>query len=210
MGTSEDVAKTGEKRTIAQGVEVVEFYRNYKPRRSYTPYVCDLLKCVPKPYLAGLDRVVLTDASGESRRERRKKTHSRGKKVFVADSYGYYQPECNGNRPYIQLNVDRIYPIWRPEPTPYQRLLAPLIRPALARAQFAHVLFHEIGHHIHAEKRPEQREKENVADRYGWQLFKRLLLMRWYLMAPAMLGLLLLPSCWRPIGRSCIRSMPSR
>ena len=142
MGTCKDVSKTGEKRTVVQGVEVVEFYRNYTPRRSYAPYVCDLLKCVPKRYLAGLDCVVLTDASGESRRERRKKTHSRGRKVFVVDSFGYYQPEWNGNRPYIQLNIDRIYPIGRPEPTPYQRLLAPLIRPALARAQLAHVLYH--------------------------------------------------------------------
>jgi hypothetical protein len=30
---------------------------------------------------------------------------------------------------------------------------------------FGQVLFHEIGHHIHATMRPEHREKEDVADR---------------------------------------------
>jgi hypothetical protein len=34
------------------------------------------------------------------------------------------------------------------------------------------VLFHEIGHHVHARVRPEFREKEDVADDWGKKLLR--------------------------------------
>jgi hypothetical protein len=36
--------------------------------------------------------------------------------------------------------------------------------------RFGDVLFHEIGHHIHATIKPEHREKEDVADVWGKKL----------------------------------------
>lgn len=180
-----------------QGVEVVEFYRDYTPRRSYAPYVCDLLKCVPKQNLAGLDRVVLTDAAGQPRRERRKKTYSRKRKVSLIEAYGFYQPAWHHDRAHIQLYIDRIFPPPRVEPTRYMRFISPLMRPAYIRASLGRVLYHEIGHHIHAEQRPEHREAENVADMYMFRLMKRLLIRRFYFLPPAILAVLMAPGFWK-------------
>ncbi|MCC6488041.1 MAG: hypothetical protein IT364_11130 [Candidatus Hydrogenedentes bacterium] len=194
-----------ESRTEFRGVDVVESYRDYTPRRSYTPYVCDLLKCVPKRYLAGLDRVVLTDAAGQPRRERRRKTRSRKRRVPLIEARGFYQRAWRGNRAFIQLYVDRIFHKAENRRTPYERLTAPMlwpiIRPAFIRVNLAFVLYHEIGHHIHAEQRPEYRERENVANTYRRRLVMRLLLLRWYFVVPACLALMVLPEIWRITGR---------
>ncbi len=156
--------------------------------------LCNMLACVPKQYLVGLDQVVLTDAEGQPRRERRKKTYSRKRKVSLIKSLGFYRHARHDSRAYIQLYIDCIYPSGRPEPNWYERAIAPLLRPAFVRVRLAFVLYHEIGHHIHAEQCPEHREKENVADMYMWRLMKHLLLRRCYLVIPAVLGMMILPS----------------
>ena len=51
---------------------------------------------------------------------------------------------------------------------------------------FSKVLFHEIGHHIHATVRPEFREKEDIADDWGKKLTGNYLLKRyWFIPRPA-------------------------
>jgi hypothetical protein len=48
------------------------------------------------------------------------------------------------------------------------------------------VLFHEIGHHVHATVRPEFREKEDIADDWGKKLTGNYIFNRyWYVPRPA-------------------------
>ncbi len=42
--------------------------------------------------------------------------------------------------------------------------------PSLRHVAFGHVLFHELGHHIHSTIRPEHTEKEDVADTWAAKL----------------------------------------
>jgi hypothetical protein len=59
-------------------------------------------------------------------------------------------------------------------------------------ACFANVLFHEIGHHVHATVRPEFREKEDVADDWGKKFMANYFRKHyWYIPKPA----------WKIIGR---------
>ena len=167
--------------------QIVESYRNYKPPFPVVPIVEDLVKCVPEKYLRGLDAIVLTNAGGQSRRARRRTTRARGRKVWVSTSRGFYKPPYAGRKPYIQLHVDLIC-----GPTLKRRWwLAPLAAPFARRWRFAHVLYHELGHHIHRTQRPEHRERENVADGYMHALLKRLYVRRWYLGLAAFVAVLL-------------------
>lgn len=51
----------------------------------------------------------------------------------------------------------------------------PLVRDIL----FSDILFHEIGHHIHATAQPEFREKEDVADKWKLKLQRRYMRRRY-------------------------------
>jgi hypothetical protein len=86
---------------------------------------------------------------------------------------GYYHQAWNGSPAWIELFIDQIlkgggnYPLW-----------LPLFREVL----LGHVLFHELGHHIHVVVRPEHREKEDVADDWGTRLNNNFLRKKyWYL-----------------------------
>lgn len=73
---------------------------------------------------------------------------------------GLYHYAQKGKTAWLEIFVDRILEGW-------DRgfwLKLPLVRDFL----LAPVLFHEIGHHIHATVRPEFQEREDVADR--WQV----------------------------------------
>jgi hypothetical protein len=73
---------------------------------------------------------------------------------------GLYHYAQKGKTAWIEIFVDRIFDGW--EVGFWLKL--PLVRDFL----LAPVLFHEIGHHIHATVRPEFQEREDVADR--WQV----------------------------------------
>jgi hypothetical protein len=74
---------------------------------------------------------------------------------------GRYYPGANGASPYIELRVDKIIAALRA----WQLWIL-----FLRQLAFGHVLFHEIGHHIHRTIRPEYKEKEGVANRWGARL----------------------------------------
>ena len=124
------------------------------------PIVQRMLDSVPEKYLVGLQEVVITNASGLSRKQRRTVTKSRRGNVRFDEAAGLYHPAFNGRPAWIEIFVDNTLRGWESE----WWLRIPLIR----EGKLADVLFHEIGHHIHLTCRPEYREKEDVAD--IWQV----------------------------------------
>ena len=135
-------------------------FSGYEPPFDAEPIVQRMLDSVPEKYLVGLQEVVLTNASGLSRKQRRRVTKSRGRKVRFDEAAGLYHPAFNGRPAWIEIFVDNTLRGW--ESGWWLRI--PLIR----EGKLADILFHEIGHHIHFTCRPEYREQEDVADM--WQV----------------------------------------
>jgi len=138
-------------------VQVSEHYRDWQPPVDGKRTVEYLLRQVPEAYLAGLGGVVLTNAGGLARGRRRARTWVRGRKIAIEDARGLYHATWKGQPAWIELFIDRICgrcPRWV--------LRVGLIREWL----FAEVLFHEVGHHVHATARKEHADRESVADRW--------------------------------------------
>lgn len=176
-------------------VDLVESYINYEPPFPVAPIIHDLLKCVPEKYLTGLDCIVLTNASGQPRHERRKKVPSRNHKTTLIDALGFYQPAPHGQKPYIELYVDNILANWRPP----KGILERAARCYFSHSRFAKVLYHELGHHIHETKRPEHREPENVAETYTRQLMRRFRVRRAHILVFSVSAALISPRLWTRI-----------
>jgi hypothetical protein len=152
---------------------IVEAYRDYSPPPTVRQLIQDLLKTVPPRYLVGLETIVLTNRAGETRDRKRQKVWSRNRKIKLADALGYYEASTRSSQASIVLHIDHILKGVEP-----WELKTPLRYGPLAK-----VLYHEIGHHIHAERKPVFKGKEDVAD--GWSgkllgLFYRR--HYWYLM----------------------------
>lgn len=127
----------------------------YKPPYDVTPTIERMIDSVPAKYLVGLSEVVLTNSTGLARKRRRSVTKSRKKKVRTRTALGMYHPGWKGKRPWIEIFVDNTL----------DRIDGFLLKiPLFRELELSNVLFHEIGHHIHYEVRPEYREKEDVAD----------------------------------------------
>jgi hypothetical protein len=161
---------------IEESVAIREFYNNFAPPRYVRGLVYKLLASVPEKYLHGLDSVVLTNQSGAPRRRRLGKVTRRKRRVSREGALGVYHRQNAGRPAWIELYVDNIV---------FGVGYHPLI-PLLRTACFGHVLFHEIGHHVHATVRPEFREKEDVADNWGRKLLKNYIRKRyWFIPRPA-------------------------
>lgn len=145
-------------------VEVIEDYREWSPRIPAKQVVERLLAETPKRLLSGLSRVTLTNSQALSHKERRRKVRSQGKKVRLATCLGLYSQRWQGRPASIELYVDNIEASVKPMPLIFCRL------PVVSAFVFGTVLFHEIGHHIHATQRPEHREREDVADNWSTRL----------------------------------------
>jgi len=156
-------------------IRITEAYRDYQPPFDATKFVGKLLASVPAKYLKGLDCVVLTNESGLPRKDRIGKIWSRKRKVDKSRAFGLYHPRSRDSLPYIELRVDRIaVDLGR------TTFLAAI---PLREVAFGHVLFHEIGHHIHACVRPEHREMEDVADDWAGKLTGNFIRRNyWYLL----------------------------
>jgi hypothetical protein len=156
------------------GVDIREAYRNYAPPVNASAIVRQLLSTVPSEYLTGLDCVVLTNEAGLSRRDRVGRVWSRRRKVDKSRIVGRYHHGTRNSRPYIELRVDKIL----------QGLAGlPGRIPLLRDITFGHVLYHELGHHIHNTRRPEYREKEDVADNWAGKLNVEFIRSKyWYLL----------------------------
>ena len=120
-----------------------------------------LLLTVPDKYLNGLDCILLTNEAGLPRKDRIGKVWSRKRKADKSRILGRYHGRSRSSLPYIELRVDKIV----------RRLPAVPFRIAFLRELwFGHVLFHEVGHHIHNTIRPEHTEREDVADKWASKL----------------------------------------
>jgi hypothetical protein len=117
---------------------------------------------VPKKYLVGLETIVLTNRAALPRDKRRQKVWGRKRKVHLAEALGSYYRASKSSPATVWLYVDNILEAeaswW--EWIPVLRYMCP-----------AEVLYHEIGHHIHAVHRPIYDGRENVAEDWSRRLF---------------------------------------
>ena len=149
-------------------VEVIEAYNNYEPPFDVTKTIIRMLESIPPQYLVGLGSVVLTNKAALSSKRLTSTTKSRKRKVRIADTRGLYHGGRGTESAWIELFVDSIYRKW----TKGLWLKISLTQDVL----LGNTLFHEIGHHIHYTKRPEFREREDVADDWSLKLGVRYIL----------------------------------
>jgi hypothetical protein len=153
--------------------EIVENYRDFEPPANFRMLLEDLLDGVPAKYLVGLKTIVLANQSALTRNQRRQKTWSRNRKIRLAEARGCYYRATRSSPATVWLYVDNIL---RSEKPWFRRL------PILRYYEPGTVLYHEIGHHIHAVHRPVFEGKENVAEDWSKKLFGRFCRLRyWYL-----------------------------
>jgi len=130
-------------------IRINEAYRHYTPPVNASAIVHKLLRTVPEKYLEGLDCVVLTNGTALSRKDRVGKVWSRKRRVDKSYVLGRYHHGSRNSLPYIELRVDKIVAALEG-----MALRVPFVRDVA----FGHVLFYELGHHIHHTIRPEHSE----------------------------------------------------
>jgi hypothetical protein len=138
--------------------EIVEQYRDYSPPVRVKKWVENLLESVPAKYTVGLKTVVLTNQGALSRNQRRQKLCQRGRKHRLAHARGAYYRATTYRPATVWLYVDDSF-----QSQPRWTLRVPILR----YLSLAPVLYHEIGHHIHAVHRPVYEGKENVAEKWS-------------------------------------------
>jgi hypothetical protein len=144
--------------------QIIENYHDFTPPAWLKGVIEDALNSVPENYLAGLKTVVLTNESALTRDQRRQKVWHRNKAHRLSDARGVYWPSTNIRPASVWLFVDNIM---RPLGAWYFRI------PISGAIEFGEILFHEIGHHIHAVHRPVYEGKENVAENWSRKLLRR-------------------------------------
>jgi hypothetical protein len=163
------------------GIEITEAYRGFSPPLSVRRTVDDLLSRVPDKYLGGLRTVVLTNAGALTGSRKRSRTRARGQRIPVNRCRGLYHQRWDNEPAWIELFVDNILAGWPP-----WLLWMPFVRDTV----IGETLFHEIGHHVHFNKVPEHREREDVADRWKRQIARTVMRRKYWYLVPflAVLG----------------------
>ncbi|MGA2886728.1 MAG: hypothetical protein ABSE51_01655 [Terracidiphilus sp.] len=146
----------------SQRPTVIASFSGYTPPFNPVPLVERMVASVPPKYLMGLKQVVLTNSGALSRKLRRSVTKARKRKGRVVEVGGRYHPAWHGKRAWIEIFVDNKL---RGVEQSWWLKIGYIRETALAG-----VLFHEIGHHIHATTHPEYRDKEDVADTWKRKL----------------------------------------
>ncbi len=122
-------------------VPVYENYQEYQPPPYARSAILNLLSVLPPGYLAGLQSVVLTNATaiGSGKTGRVK-----GKKYFRNRCLGFYHPKWKGEQPWIEIVVDNVISDY------FRRGLPPVMSriSVLRNLAFGNTLYHEIGHHL--------------------------------------------------------------
>jgi hypothetical protein len=153
-------------------LEIVEGYRDYKPVVPAKRIVRLLLGYIPRKYLVGLKTIVLRNQTGPGRKRGSRMKPSRRRRNKNR-TLGLYYPKRRGMAAHIVIFVDNLE-----RDVPRLLLRLPVIRNLL----FAWVLYHEIGHHIHATKRPRYKNPEVVADEWSLKFMRRFAARKyWYL-----------------------------
>jgi hypothetical protein len=160
---------------LEPSVEIIESYKDYEPSVNATVVTRKLIDNIPQKYLLGLGQIVITNQSGLPRRELRKKVRSRKRKLSMDIIRGFYHYRTASSPAWIEIFIDQILNL---EFGFYQKI------PFLREQAFAHVLYHEIGHHIHTVFEPEYREREDVADEWAAKLWWHYYVKKkyWYLL----------------------------
>jgi len=151
---------------------VISNFSQYVPPFDVVRITRRMLRSVPPEYLVGLDSVVLTSTDSLSRKRLRSTAKSRKRKIKIANTRGLYHPQWNGGAAWIEVFVDRTLERWAKG----LWLRIPIIRDMA----LSHVLFHEVGHHIHATTRPEFREREDVAESWRKKLEPRYFMRQYW------------------------------
>lgn len=173
-------------------VGVDDNYRDWVPPMDVRWVVSRLLDGTASRYKIGLSRVVLTNASGLSHDRRRQKTRSRGRKVVLAEARGAYHQQWQGDEAWVEIFVDNTL-----SGIPPGLLRLPPLRDSI----LAEVLFHEIGHHLHATQSPEYREPEGVAERWRRRLWRQYAWRRYWYLLPWFYPIHLCVKAWKKVGK---------
>ena len=162
-------------------VEIIEFYKDYEPPINAIAVTRKLIDNIPQKYLLGLGQIVITNRSGLSRREMRKKVRSRKRKVSMDRVRGFYHHRTGSSQAWIEIYIDQISDL-------KYRICQKV--PFLRERVFSEILYHEIGHHIHTVIYPEHREREDVAEEWEAKLWWRYYVKKkyWYLLPLLRLG----------------------
>ena len=147
-------------------VKIVEQYHNYRPPVRLYGSLEVLLRYVPEEHLDGLHMIVVTN--GEYVRKKFKGKLTQEKRRFrPADCNGLYG---NGK---IWLIMDQIF-----------KADFYMIIPAVKTIVIGDILYHEIGHHIHAMEQPGfRKDREAFADEWRDKLMQTFMRKRyWYLL----------------------------
>src|SRR5882724_13267166 len=155
--------------------EILENYKDFEPPSNFRKLLDDLLEAVPAKYLVGLKTIVLANQSALTRDQRRQKIWSRNRKVQLKEVRGCYYRATRSSPATVWLYVDNIL---RSEVPWFRRM------PILRYEALGTVLYHEIGHHIHAVHKPVYEGREDVADEWSKKLFGRFVRLRYGYLRP--------------------------
>jgi hypothetical protein len=190
-----------EAQSVASAPNIVEAYREYVPPECVLPMLRALLKSVPPRYLIGLQTIVLTNQAAQPRKRKQQKIWSRNRKIKIISALGYYSGASQSSRASITLHIDNIF-----KRASQQDLRIPLVR----YYPLASVLYHEIGHHIHAEHKPVYEGKENVAEDWSDKLLQRFYRTHYWYLMPLMKGAVLFVKLGRLIDPRFMREFDGR
>lgn len=133
-------------------MEIIEDYGDYLPRCNVLKVTQSLLTIVPREQLTGLQSIILKNSTAGSRKERRR---------VPSERRGAYFRAWQNRAAYIELYVDHII---GDDPVFLSRI------PLYCDILLGDVLFHEIGHHLHAQRYPEYEDREVVAKKWSKKL----------------------------------------
>lgn len=171
---------------MATKVKIVEEYYNYRPPVRMYGSVQVLLRNVPEEHLEGLSTITLTNSDYMRKAVPGKYTQEK-RRFRAADCRGMYS---SGR---IWLILDQIcdHDLF-------------MIIPPVRTFFLGEVLYHEIGHHIHAMQQPGfRKEKEEFADEWRDKLMETFLRQRyWYLRGILKLFAPLIRPLYRKLQRS--------
>ncbi|MEZ6084938.1 MAG: hypothetical protein R3E58_13635 [Phycisphaerae bacterium] len=135
---------------------------------------------------------VLTDSQPFTSCVGRGKLKSRNKRVHQRECLGMYMQKWKGEPAWIRLVVDNVL-----AEIPWYAKRIPIVRDAALGS----VLYHEFGHHIHKTKKPEFKEKEDVADKWSDKLLVAYLRKQYWYFRP-----ILMPIAYTfKLARKCLR-----
>ena len=163
-------------------VPIREDFENYTPPRWFRRRVERLLAPLEVGHTNGLAAIVLTNAAVADNRKSRRPMRRRRKGLAI----GRYHPGVRGRQPWIELIVDRIV-----GQLPHVLQFFPLLQ----YLTVAHVLYHEIGHHLHETVGSAARGGEPSAEEWRKRLTRRYF--------PKRHGFVL--RLFRPIARAFVR-----